>query len=76
MSLDASSRNLALHIDLTISPPLRRLCLLCHSSLDMDGTLIDSTPGVLATWEVYGREHGLDLQEVLRTSHGIRTEDK
>lgn len=42
----------------------------------MDGTLIDSTPGVLATWEVYGREHGLDLQEVLRTSHGIRTEDK
>ncbi|KAJ9118176.1 hypothetical protein QFC22_004080 [Naganishia vaughanmartiniae] len=42
---------------------------------DMDGTLIDSTPGVLATWKVYEKEHNLDLEEVLRTSHGIRTED-
>ncbi|KAJ9126299.1 hypothetical protein QFC24_002031 [Naganishia onofrii] len=41
----------------------------------MDGTLIDSTPGVLATWKVYEKEHNLDLELVLRTSHGIRTED-
>jgi len=42
---------------------------------DMDGTLIDSTGGVLATWDVYGQEHGLDLVEVLKTSHGVRTQD-
>ena len=42
---------------------------------DMDGTLLDSTPGVLVTWEVYAKEHDLDLVEVLKTSHGVRTED-
>jgi hypothetical protein len=30
-------------------------------------TLIDSTGGVLATWDVYAEEHGLDLVEVLKS---------
>ncbi|WVR06089.1 hypothetical protein IAU60_003117 [Kwoniella sp. DSM 27419] len=42
---------------------------------DMDGTLLDSTPAVNATWEYFAREYNLDLKEVLRTSHGVRTID-
>ncbi|WWC86486.1 uncharacterized protein L201_001363 [Kwoniella dendrophila CBS 6074] len=42
---------------------------------DMDGTLLDSTPAVNATWEYFAREYNLDLHEVLRTSHGVRTID-
>ncbi|CAD6569688.1 MAG: hypothetical protein TREMPRED_005420 [Tremellales sp. Tagirdzhanova-0007] len=41
----------------------------------MDGTLLGSTPAVLATWEFYAREYSLDLTEVLKTSHGVRTID-
>lgn len=29
--------------------------------------LADSTPGVLVTWEVYAKEHNLDLVEVLKS---------
>ena len=29
--------------------------------------LADSTPGVLVTWEVYAKEHDLDLVEVLKS---------
>ncbi|WWC99930.1 hypothetical protein V866_006839 [Kwoniella sp. B9012] len=42
---------------------------------DMDGTLLDSTPAVNATWEYFAKEYDLDLHEVLRTSHGVRTID-
>ncbi|KAL7419275.1 DL-glycerol-3-phosphatase [Cryptotrichosporon argae] len=42
---------------------------------DMDGTLLDSTPAVLATWEYFAKEYDLDLTEVLKTSHGVRTKD-
>lgn len=42
---------------------------------DMDGTLLASTPAVLATWDYYAREYSLDLTEVLKTSHGVRTID-
>ncbi|KGB78993.1 glycerol-1-phosphatase [Cryptococcus deuterogattii 99/473] len=42
---------------------------------DMDGTLLDSTPAVLATWEYFAKEYNLNLREVLRTSHGVRTVD-
>ncbi len=34
-------------------------------------TLIDSTGGVLVTWEVYGKEHNLDLVEVLKSMSSI-----
>lgn len=33
---------------------------------DMDGTLLDSTPGVEATWEQYKEKYDLDLDEVLK----------
>jgi len=42
---------------------------------DMDGTLLDSTPAVEATWDEFSQKHGLDLTEVLRTTHGVRTID-
>ncbi|KAI9638220.1 HAD-like domain-containing protein [Dioszegia hungarica] len=42
---------------------------------DMDGTLLDSTPAVLAVWTHFASEYNLDLSEVLRTSHGVRTVD-
>jgi hypothetical protein len=29
--------------------------------------IADSTPGVLVTWEVYAKEHDLDLVEVLKS---------
>lgn len=34
---------------------------------DMDGTLLDSTPGVNATWEQYATEYDLDLDKVLKS---------
>lgn len=34
---------------------------------DMDGTLLDSTPAVLATWEYFAKQYNLDLTEVLRS---------
>ncbi|RSH94828.1 hypothetical protein EHS25_004634 [Saitozyma podzolica] len=42
---------------------------------DMDGTLIDSTPAVLATWQVFAEKYDLDLTQVLKSSHGVRTAD-
>ncbi|EJT49331.1 glycerol-1-phosphatase [Trichosporon asahii var. asahii CBS 8904] len=42
---------------------------------DMDGTLLDSTPGVEATWEQYKEKYDLDLDEVLKHAHGMRTQD-
>ncbi|WWD17644.1 hypothetical protein CI109_102085 [Kwoniella shandongensis] len=42
---------------------------------DMDGTLLDSTPAVEATWQYFAKEYDLDLHNVLRTSHGVRTVD-
>ncbi|KAG9018837.1 hypothetical protein FRB90_009124 [Tulasnella sp. 427] len=42
----------------------------------MDGTLIDSTAGVQGAWEYWGRKNPhLDIHEILRTSHGVRTID-
>lgn len=34
---------------------------------DMDGTLLDSTPAVLATWNQYAKDFGLDLDYVLKS---------
>jgi len=43
---------------------------------DMDGTLIDSTAGVVGAWEYWGRKNPeLNIHEILRTSHGVRTID-
>lgn len=40
---------------------------------DMDGTLIDSTPAVNATWASFARQYNLDLDYVMQTCHGYRT---
>ncbi|PWY99447.1 HAD-like protein [Testicularia cyperi] len=40
---------------------------------DMDGTLIDSTPAVNATWASFAQQYGLDLDFVMQTCHGYRT---
>ncbi|KAF5092945.1 hypothetical protein D0Z03_002625 [Geotrichum reessii] len=42
---------------------------------DLDGTLIDSTAAVVAFWRKLATSHGLDPDEILRTSHGRRTFD-
>ncbi|KAG8928703.1 hypothetical protein FRC03_005789 [Tulasnella sp. 419] len=43
---------------------------------DMDGTLIDSTAGVVGAWEYFAKQYpGLDVKEIIRTSHGVRTID-
>jgi len=41
---------------------------------DMDGTLVESTPAVVGAWETFQKSYPhLDLTEVLKNSHGIRT---
>jgi len=42
---------------------------------DMDGTLIDSTPGVLNAWQIFANDYGLDATEVAHASHGRRLYD-
>ncbi|KAG8692788.1 hypothetical protein FRC09_010958 [Ceratobasidium sp. 395] len=50
---------------------------------DMDGTLIDSTPGVLGAWDQFGKDYPfLNIQEILEISdeategsHGVRSID-
>jgi len=41
---------------------------------DMDGTLIDSTPGVVAAWELFAETYpAIDVPKILETTHGVRT---
>ncbi len=40
---------------------------------DLDGVLIDSTICVTRHWEAWARRHGLDLDDVMREAHGVRT---
>ncbi|MDR5700577.1 HAD-IA family hydrolase [Agromyces aerolatus] len=42
---------------------------------DIDGTLVDSTPAVERTWQVWASRRGLDVAEILRVCHGRRSED-
>jgi mannitol-1-/sugar-/sorbitol-6-phosphatase len=52
------------------------ISLSCKAILfDMDGTLVDSTACVEATWERWARKHGIDLPHLLQVSHGRRTVD-
>ncbi|KAI0294792.1 HAD-like domain-containing protein [Russula brevipes] len=39
---------------------------------DMDGTLVDSTPAVLAAWDQFGREYGFDGAAAAHDTHGRR----
>ncbi|KAH9015786.1 phosphatase [Lactarius pseudohatsudake] len=41
---------------------------------DMDGTLIDSTPGVVAAWNLFAETYTeINVQEILKNTHGVRT---
>lgn len=42
---------------------------------DMDGTLVDSTPIVVAAWTAFGLAHDLDPATILAFSHGRQTID-
>ncbi|KAF8525203.1 HAD-like protein [Hysterangium stoloniferum] len=39
---------------------------------DMDGTLIDSTPGVVKAWGVFGKEYNFDPVAACNATHGVR----
>ena len=41
----------------------------------MDGTLVDSTAVVEEVWGEFAARYGLDIAEILRTSHGIQAAD-
>ena len=42
---------------------------------DMDGTLVDSTAVVEQVWGRFARANGVDIVELLSTSHGVRAVD-
>jgi sugar-phosphatase len=42
---------------------------------DMDGTLVDSTAVVEDVWARFATRHGLDVREILKTSHGRQMVD-
>jgi len=43
---------------------------------DMDGTLVDSTAGVVGAWELFRQKYpGIDIQNILSSAHGVRTVD-
>ncbi|THH12494.1 hypothetical protein EW146_g7646 [Bondarzewia mesenterica] len=42
----------------------------------MDGTLIDSTAGVLGAWNLFSQQYpGLNVPDILSSAHGVRTVD-
>src|SRR5262245_48305428 len=50
------------------------MILTCSAVLfDMDGTLVDSTRVVEASWEWWAKQHGIPLEAVLAFSHGRPT---
>ncbi|KAK7695757.1 hypothetical protein QCA50_000394 [Cerrena zonata] len=41
---------------------------------DMDGTLVDSTDGVVGAWQTFAETYpGIDVHDILSSSHGVRT---
>ncbi|KZP00713.1 phosphatase [Calocera viscosa TUFC12733] len=42
---------------------------------DMDGTLVDSTPGVVQAWKNFSIKYGFDAEEVTNATHGARLVD-
>lgn len=63
-------------LELNLWDPPRRQSLICEAVLlDMDGTLIDSRACVKRTWQAWCTRHGLDVDAVLRISHGRKNDD-
>jgi sugar-phosphatase len=42
---------------------------------DMDGTLVDSTAAVEASWSHWARDQGLSVEHIMRVCHGRRAAD-
>ncbi|BCY16396.1 haloacid dehalogenase [Leptolinea sp. HRD-7] len=42
---------------------------------DLDGVLIDSTAAILRIWQEWADSHGVDMQEIERVAHGLRSEE-
>jgi mannitol-1-/sugar-/sorbitol-6-phosphatase len=58
------------------STPAAVRTLTCRAVLfDMDGTLVDSTAVVEQVWGEFAARYGLDIGEILRTSHGVQAGD-
>jgi sugar-phosphatase len=61
---------------MNVSTPAAIRTLTCRAVLfDMDGTLVDSTAVVEQVWGEFAARYGLDLGEILRTSHGVQARD-
>jgi sugar-phosphatase len=56
--------------------PRRATTLTARAVLfDMDGTLVDSTSIVERVWTTFAGRYGLDIGEILRSSHGVQAMD-
>jgi mannitol-1-/sugar-/sorbitol-6-phosphatase len=42
---------------------------------DMDGTLLDSSAVVERVWRTWATEHGVDVEKLMSSMHGVRAED-
>ena len=61
---------------MNLPAPAATRTLTCRAVLfDMDGTLVDSTAVVEQVWGEFAGRYGLDIAEILRTSHGIQAAD-
>ncbi len=40
---------------------------------DLDGVLIDSSPVIVRTWRTWGDRHGIDVAEIMKVAHGVRS---
>jgi beta-phosphoglucomutase-like phosphatase (HAD superfamily) len=58
------------------STGLLQCALGCDAVLfDMDGTLVDSNECIEAAWRAWAAHHELDVEALLRDSHGRRTQE-
>jgi sugar-phosphatase len=59
-----------------VTPALQSLLAHARALLvDLDGTLVDSSPPVTRAWTAFAYRHGLDPDEVLRFAHGRPSRD-
>ena len=40
---------------------------------DLDGVLIDSTDAILRIWQQWADDHGVDIRDIERVAHGLRS---
>ncbi|WP_354147879.1 HAD-IA family hydrolase [Arthrobacter sp. 754] len=61
---------------MNLPAPAATRTLICRAVLfDMDGTLVDSTAVVEEVWGELADRYGMDIDEILRTSHGVQAVD-